>query len=148
MDLGLAGKVALVTGGSRGIGKAIALGLAAEGASVFIVARGEEQLDEATREIEEAGGVVRAAALDIATEAGAKAAVADAVAELGGLDILVNNAGGSLGAGKFGDSDGEAWRRVVDLNLMSAVWCSQAALGAFEARGGGVIVNVSSICGL
>ncbi|NUO52321.1 MAG: glucose 1-dehydrogenase [Polyangiaceae bacterium] len=148
MDLGLAGKVALVTGGSRGIGKAIALGLAAEGASVFIVARGEEQLDETTREIEKAGGVVRAAALDIATEAGAKAAVADAVSELGGLDILVNNAGGSLGAGKFGDADGEAWRRVVDLNLMSAVWCSQAALRAFEARGGGVIVNVSSICGL
>jgi 3-oxoacyl-[acyl-carrier protein] reductase len=63
------------------------------------------------------------------------------------VDVLVNNAGGSLGSGPFDVATGEDWRRVLDLNLMSAVWCSQAAVAWMKAHGGGAIVHVSSICG-
>ncbi len=148
MDLELEGKAALVTGGSRGIGKAIARSLAAEGARVFVVARGEEGVNEAVAAIGAVGGHARGGAFDVSTVEGCEAAVRAAATELGGLDVLVNNAGGSLGIGTFDLADADAWRRSIDLNLMSAVWCSRAALPSFEARGGGVIVNVTSICGL
>ncbi len=148
MDLGLSNKSALVTGGSRGIGRAIALGLAAEGAQVFLAARGQDGVDEVVREIVAAGGTARGLATDVATRDGAARAVDEAASAFGGLDVLVNNAGGSLGVGPFDAADADAWARSVDLNLMSAVWASQAALPHFEKRNGGVIINVTSICGL
>jgi len=147
MELGLTNKTALVAGASRGIGKAIAQALAHEGAQVFLVARGQADLDQAQDELRRAGGKVATLSADLATESGAKAAVDACLAAFGAVDVLVNNAGGSLGTGPFDVATGEDWRRVLDLNLLSAVWCSQAAVGWMKAHGGGAIVHVSSICG-
>lgn len=147
MDLGLSKKAALVVGASRGIGKAIASALAAEGARVFLVARGAQDLALAAEAIRRAGGEAATLSADVATEAGAQAAVDGCLAAFGAVDVLVNNAGGSVGSGPFDVATGEDWRRVLDLNLMSAVWCSQRAVGWMKAHGGGAIVHVSSICG-
>lgn len=144
MDLQLAGKRALVTGGSRGIGKAIAAALVAEGARVAICARGADDLAAAKADL---GGDVVTVQGDVSTEAGALSIVDAALAALGGLDALVNNAGGSLGSGPFQDASAERWRVVLDLNLLSAVWCSQRAVAWMRDHGGGAIVHISSICG-
>jgi 3-oxoacyl-[acyl-carrier protein] reductase len=148
MDLSLTDRRFVVTGASRGIGRAIAIALAAEGAHVALVARTRDTLDEVTGAISGAGGRAVAIVGDVSTEAAARAAIDEAVAALGGLDGLVNNVGGSLSSGAFDAADAAAWAKVVDLNLMAPVWCSQAAIAALEASGGGVIVHVSSICGL
>lgn len=147
MDLELTKKAALVAGASRGIGKAIAEALVGEGARVFLVARGQEDLGRAAEALRKAGGEVATLSADLATEAGAQAAVKGCLEAFGSVDVLVNNAGGSLGSGPFDAATGEDWRRVLDLNLMSAVWCSQAAVAWMKAHGGGAIVHVSSICG-
>jgi 3-oxoacyl-[acyl-carrier protein] reductase len=148
MDLGLQDKTALVTGSSRGIGRAAAKALAAEGAVVTVIARGAIEVESVVEEIRQGGGRAHGLVADVATRAGAHQAVEDAVRQMGGLDILVNNVGGSTGAGPFDSADEDTWERVVDANLMSAVWCSRAALEPFTARGGGTIVHVTSICGL
>lgn len=150
MDLGLAGKTALVTGGSRGIGRATALALAREGVSVCLTARGEETLEQTARDVTEhavhgARAVVQS--VDVSDEAGARRAVQAALDAFGQLDILVNNVGGSLGSGKFDTATAEQWRTVLDTNLMSAVWCSQAAVDHMRMQGHGCIVHVNSICG-
>lgn len=146
MDLELSDKAALVTGASRGMGKAIALALAHEGASVFLVARGEEDLRAAAEEARATGAKVGSLALDVATEDGARRAVDSACAAFGALDILVNNVGGSQGSGTFDRVDAARFRQVLDLNLMSAVYCSQRAVERMRERGG-CIVHINSICG-
>lgn len=148
MDLGLKDKRIAVTGASRGIGRAIALALASEGTQLALLARGESDLNACAEAVRERGGRAVTVVADVATAVGARAAVDAATAALGGLDGLVNNAGGSLSSGAFDVATADDWTRVVDLNLMSAVWCSQAAMAPLEASGGGVIVHVSSICGL
>ncbi len=147
MDLELEGKGAVITGGSRGIGKAIAHALAAEGARVAIIARGASDLEQAAAEIAGSGGQVSAVRADLASEAGAQEAFEQAVRALGGVDIVVNNAGGSLGTTTFDQVDSTAWGRVLELNLMSAVHMSRAAVEHMRARGGGVIIHVGSTCG-
>ncbi len=147
MNLELEKKAALVTGSSRGIGKAIAQGLAREGARVCLSARGEEALEATARELRAGGAEVVAIAADVSTLDGARAAVDAAVKAFGALDILVNNVGGSAGSGAFDAATEAQWDDVVRLNLMSAVWCSQRAVEVMRARGGGVIVHVNSICG-
>jgi 3-oxoacyl-[acyl-carrier protein] reductase len=147
MDLELTGKTALVIGASRGIGRAIAAALAREGARVALVARGEAALRATVAELRAQGVEGHAVVGDVATEAGAQAAVGEAIETLGGVQILVNNAGGSLGSGSFEKATAAEWRAVLDLNLMAAVWCSQSAVGWMHEHGGGAIVNVSSICG-
>ncbi len=146
MDLELRGKAALVVGASRGIGRAIAVALAREGARVALVARGVEALETAAEALRAGGAEAVAIPGDVSTEAGAEAAVKRAVAALGGLDVLVNNTGGSLGSGRFQDATSAQWQSVLDLNLLAAVWCSRAALDALKVRGGAV-VHVSSISG-
>ena len=142
MDLGLKGKVAIVTGGSRGIGRAIALGLATEGCHVAICARGEEKLRETEAEIKAKGVNTFAMPLDVTDAAAIDAFVERTAAELGRIDILVNNAGGS----KQGDGD-DAWQGVIDLNLMAAVRASRAVIPHMKTQGGGAIVNITSIWG-
>lgn len=147
MDLGLSGKRALITGGSRGIGREIARCLLREGARVFLAARGGETLEETKKELS-ALGEVHAGAFDVSQREGAVAAVKAAIAALGGLELLVNNVGGSLGSGSFDAATAEQWAQVLDANLSSAVWCSQAAVEHMKGAGGGAIVHVNSICGL
>ncbi|MCD0442912.1 SDR family oxidoreductase [Glycomyces sp. A-F 0318] len=142
MELGLNGKTALVTGASRGIGLAIAQTLAAEGVRVVGAAR------TATPELEKAAEAVVGA--DLSTREGAEGIVAEAVAAVGGIDLLVNNVGGGdagrMAVGGFLDVPVEQWEAILDLNLLSAVWTTKAALPGIIARRG-AIVNVSSVNG-
>jgi 3-oxoacyl-[acyl-carrier protein] reductase len=142
MDLGLKGKVAIITGGSRGIGRAIAHGFAAEGCNVAICARGEEKLRETEAELKAKGVNVYAAVVDVSQPGQVEAFVNQVAATLGRVDALVNNAGGS----RAGDDD-EAWQGVIDLNLMAAVRASRAAVEQMRANGGGAIVSIASIWG-
>jgi len=146
MDLGLAGKIAIVTGSSRGIGLGIATALAAEGVDVVLCAREAERLEAAVATI---GGPGRALGVpaDMSTAEGVAAVVAAAVEQLGGLDIVVNNVGGS-GARTIDDMDGDDLRAVLDRNLFPALDVSRAALPALRARGGGVIAMIASVWGL
>ena len=145
MDLGLAGKVAIVTGSSRGIGRGIAARLAEEGANVVLCARGGDELDSAVRSINGSGRTIGIVA-DVATPEGATAVVAAAVDQLGGVDIVVNNVGGS-GAKSFADMDAADLQAVLDKNVFPAVNVSHAALPSLRSRGGGVIAVISSIWG-
>jgi 3-oxoacyl-[acyl-carrier protein] reductase len=142
MDLGLKGKVAIVTGGSRGIGRSIALGLAAEGCDVAICARGEETLRETEKELAALGVRTFAQAVDV-MQAGQSEAFVDAAAgALGKLDILVNNAGGN----RPGDAD-DVWSEVVDLNLQSTVRATRAAVAHMKSNGSGSIIHIASVFG-
>jgi NAD(P)-dependent dehydrogenase (short-subunit alcohol dehydrogenase family) len=140
MDLELAGKAAVVTGASSGIGLAIAGTLSAAGARVAGAAR------TITRELKNAAAVTVSA--DLSTPAGAAALVNAALAELGSIDILVNNVGGGdperFAIGGFLDSTDDQWRHFLDVNLFSAVWMTRAALPSLLDRRG-AIVNISSI---
>ncbi len=147
MDLELAGKVGVVTGGSRGIGRAVALALAREGARVAVGARGGEALGATLRELEAAGpGPHLAVRCDLGTPDGVEALVGGAVAVLGGVDLLVNNVGGS-GARTIAESSEEDFRAVMDRNLWPALRASLRAIPELRRRGGGAIVNVASIWG-
>lgn len=142
MDLGLQGKVAVVTGASEGIGKATALRLAAEGAIVAICARRAEPLAAAAREIEAAGGTVYSAVADATRAADMEGFVADVVAKFGRLDVLVNNAGGS-GQLRFDDVDDARWRDDVEVKLFAPIRNIRLALPHMRKQGGGAIVNLT-----
>src|SRR5689334_7225776 len=111
MDLGLAGKSAIVTGPSRGIGKAIAMALGREGCKVTLCARGAEALADSAAEARAAGITAHAVSADVTDPADLERLVREASAQFGGVDILVNNAGGSVP----GDDDA-AWQRAIDVN--------------------------------
>jgi 3-oxoacyl-[acyl-carrier protein] reductase len=145
VDLGLSGKVALVTGSSRGIGRGIATRLVDEGADVIFCARGAEALEEA---VTAAGGPGRARGVvaDVSTPEGAAAVVDGALSSFGGLDIVVNNVGGS-GARTFDEMDADDLEAVLGRNLFPALHVSRAALPAMRERGGGVIALIASVWG-
>ena len=150
MDLALTGKTALIVGGSRGIGRAIAASLAREGARVALVARGEEALRATVAALQAEGAEAHAIVADVATEAGAQAAVGRAIETLGGIPVLGTNVAGSLGwrpSRKAPRAQGAEGREGPDLNRMAAVGSSQAGVEWMQTHGGGAIVNVSSICG-
>ena len=144
MDLGLKDKVAVVTGGTQGIGRATALRLAVEGARVVIVARGQQLLDETADEIRAAGGTVLAVSADVSQAQDCERIVAETVARFGGVDILVNNAGTSA-TGEFESITDDKWQADFDLKLFGAIRVIRAALPHMKARDGGRIVNVTNI---
>ena len=146
MDLGLKGKVALVTGASRGIGNRIALSLAGEGVDLCICARHQDDLKAAAEQIEARGVGVEAVVADVTRLEDAEGVVARARERFGGLDILVNNVGGAVWT-PFVEISDEEWLNAINLSFFSAVRLSRAALPLMEERGGGSIVNISSIWG-
>jgi 3-oxoacyl-[acyl-carrier protein] reductase len=147
MDLEHAGKVAIVTGGSRGIGRAVALTLAREGARVAIGARGEADLEDTRRALEASGsGPHLAVRCDLTTADGVEALVARTVERLGGVDLLVNNVGGS-GARRVQDASEEDFRAVLDRNLWPALRASLRVVPEQRRRGGGAIVMIASVWG-
>lgn len=147
MELGLKGKAVLVTGASRGIGRAIAKAFGREKARVCLCARGEQELRVAVASLAAAGVEAASVVADVSRREGAEAAVRAALESFGGLDILVNNVGGSGGAGSFERATPEQWGAVIDTNLLAAVWCSQPAVDWMREHGGGAIANISSIFG-
>ncbi len=141
----LDGKVAIVTGGNRGIGKGIARGLAAEGASLTIAARNAELLAETANELRANGTKVLAVPTDVTDEAQIKALFEKSMSEYGRLDILVNNAG-AFNAGPIDELSTEDWDWVVGVNLRAPFLCTREAFGIMKAQGeGGRIINVGSI---
>jgi 3-oxoacyl-[acyl-carrier protein] reductase len=143
----LEGKVALVTGGSRGIGRAIALALAAEGASVAVNYRAEaERAEEVVAEVRRGGGEAIAVRGDVAAYGDAEGVVERTVEKLGGLHVLVNNAGVSRDALIY-QMDPEDWVEVMRVNFGGVFNCTKAAMGHLMAQREGAIVNVSSVMG-
>ena len=142
----LTGKVAIVTGASRGIGRSIALALAAQGAKVVASARNAEALDSLVAEIKGQGGEATAVVGDVAVEADAARLVEQAVAAYGQLDILVNNAGITRD-GLLLRMKSEDWDAVIDTNLKGAFFCIRAAAKVMTKQKSGRIINISSVVG-
>lgn len=142
MQISLKGRRVIVAGGSKGIGRSIALDFAAAGAAVSICARGRAALDKTAAELSAKGAKTHAGVCDLADKEAIAGYVAAAADSLGGVDILVNNASG------FGSTDDEAgWTRSLDIDVMATVRASHAAIPFLEKAGGGVILNISSISG-
>jgi 3-oxoacyl-[acyl-carrier protein] reductase len=149
MDLGLAGKVAVVTGSSRGLGFASAKALAAEGCHVTLCARSREGLNKAVHAIAEAAAPparLHAVEADVSTADGVRAVIDATVETFGGIDILVNNVGSSKGTDLLGTGD-ETWREAIDQNLFPSIRASRLAVPYMEQRGGGAIIIIASIYG-
>ena len=146
MDLGLTGKVAMISGGSKGIGRAVASGLAAEGCRVSLCARGREGLDEAVRELRGRGAEAAASAVDVTDEDQARRWLDETRSRFGEVDILVNNVGGSRPGGDLAASGGD-WRGGFDLNFFSALGLCRLAAPSMRERKRGCVINVASIYG-
>lgn len=146
MDLGLQDKVAVITGGSIGIGLAVAKGLAAEGAHVVIAARNAERLEAARAEIVDAAKVrVVSVICDVAISDGVAAVITTTEKEFGGADILINNAG--TGSNEtIMDAPDEKWQYYWNLHVMAAIRLARGLVPSMRRRGGGVILNNASIC--
>jgi len=143
MDLGLAGKGVIVTGGSKGIGRSTALAFAREGAAVAICARGAEALERTAGELRALGGKVHAASCDVADAASLEVFLDGARNALGAVHVLVNNTSG------FGLSDDPAgWQKGFDVDVMATVRATWKVVPWIVEAGGGAILNVSSIAGL
>lgn len=139
----LKNKVALITGGGRGIGKAIAIGYATEGAKVVITARSQDQLDEVTNVISEKGGDVLAVQADLRNRAEVENLVKQTIEKYGQIDILVNNAGINP-RGFFLATTDEEWDEVWKINVMGVVHCCRAVLPIMQQQGSGNIINIGS----
>ncbi len=146
MDLGLRDKVAVITGGSVGIGLAVAEGLAAEGANIVITARGKDRAEaEAVRIAETYNVITHAIAADVATAEGCEAVIKGVGKAFGGCDILINNAG--TGSNEtIAEADDAKWQYYWDLHVMAAVRLARGLVPGMKARGGGVILHNASIC--
>ena len=146
MDLGLTGRVAMISGASRGIGKAVALGLAEEGCRLSLCARGRQDLDETSLELRGRGAEVLASPLDVTDADAARRWFDETRDAYRDIDILVNNVGGSRPGGNLSAS-AEEWRQGFSLNFFSALELCRLVAPAMQERGRGCIINVASIYG-
>jgi NAD(P)-dependent dehydrogenase (short-subunit alcohol dehydrogenase family) len=140
----LAGRVVLLTGGSRGLGRAMAQALGEAGAAVAVTARTLEAAQATARELAELGIRSYGAQLEVSNVEDVERAVADVSDNFGEIDVLVNNAGIGIGAAAF-DSTDEDWREVMSVNVDGVWYCSRAVARRMAARGGGTIVNIGSM---
>ena len=147
MELGLAGKKAMITGGSRGLGRQIAEALAREGCAIAVCARDESQLNAAVSELATKGYQVQGTPADVTDEADARRFYEETVAGIGHPDILVNNVGGRRGSVLFEETTMEQFREGLEVNLFSAVQLSALVLPHMKAQGWGRIISISSIYG-
>ena len=147
MELGLQGRRAMITGGSRGLGRQIAEALGREGCAIAICARDEAQLSAAVSEMAGKGYQVRGTPADVTKEADAQRFYEETVAGIGHPDILVNNVGGRRGSVLFEETSMEQFREGLEVNLFSAVQLSALALPHMKAQGWGRIISISSIYG-
>ena len=145
MDLGLTGKVAMVSGASRGLGRAMAHALADEGMHLSVCARTRNALDEAVVELSRAGSAAGFVG-DLTRPEDAQKWVDETVARFGGVDVLVNNAGGAR-PGTLAELPESAWQAEFDLNLFAPVRLARLCAPHMEKRGGGSIINIGSIYG-
>ncbi|SHJ81878.1 3-oxoacyl-[acyl-carrier protein] reductase [Hymenobacter daecheongensis DSM 21074] len=143
----LTGKIALVTGAGKGIGRAVAIALAHEGVHVGLLARTESQLQSVAKEIEALGGKTAVAAADVADRAAVEAAIKQIISQLGPIDILINNAGIGTFA-KLVDMPPAEWEHIVQVNLMGTYYATRAVLPDMIARETGDIINIASTAGL
>ncbi len=143
----LAGRTAIVTGGSRGIGKEMAEGLAEAGANLMLCARREEWLNETVEDFRGRGFNVEGIVADVSDEEAVGKVVSEAVAKFGGVDILVNNAGISWGSMPE-EMTREQWQKVIDVNLTGCFLMAQAAGRQMLKQGSGSIINIASIAGM
>lgn len=140
----LEGKVAIVTGGGTGIGKAITRSFYDEGCSVVIASRGYAQLEATARELDEAGTRVYPVQSDVTEEASVLSLFKATMERFGRLDVLVNNAG-AFDGGRIDELTLEAWKRVIDTNVTGAFLCTREAFRIMKESGGGRIINIGSI---
>jgi NAD(P)-dependent dehydrogenase (short-subunit alcohol dehydrogenase family) len=148
MELGLRGKVALVTGSSKGIGRSIAAALAREGCQVVINGRHANELDATAAELRSTQTAVHAVVADVTQAEGAKRVVGETVQRFGTIHILVNNAGGAGRFGSFEDLTDEEWLGAFNLNVLSAVRATRVALPPMQKQKWGRIINISSESGV
>jgi len=142
----LAGKVALVTGASSGIGEATATALAEEGARVAVLARRSDRLEKVVKRIKDAGGEAVPIVVDLMNEAQLREAIHQTKETFGRIDIMVNNAGVML-LGKIEGTDTGEWRQMLDINVLAVMLACHEILPGMKAQGGGHIVNISSVAG-
>jgi NADP-dependent 3-hydroxy acid dehydrogenase YdfG len=142
----LAGKVALVTGASSGIGEATAIALAEEGARVAVLARRSDRLEKVVKRIKDAGGEAVPIVVDLMNEAQLREAIHRTKETFGRIDIMVNNAGVML-LGKIEGTDTGEWRQMLDINVLAVMLACHEILPVMKAQGGGHIVNISSVAG-
>ena len=143
----LDGRVAIVTGGGHGLGRAIALRFASEGAAVTVMGTGREKLDATAREVIAAGGRSLAVVADVASERDVTRTVQATHREFGRLDILVNNAGIAGPTAAVADARCEDWERTLAVNLTGAFLCAKHAIPHLGAHGNGRIINITSVAG-
>lgn len=142
------GKVALVTGASRGIGQAIAARFAEAGMKVVLSSRKQEGLDGVAAQLRDKGGDVLPVAAHNGDKAALKVLVETAVARYGGIDVLINNAATNPHFGPMLDAEDSMWQKTFEVNIMGAFWLIQAVVPYMRQRGGGKIVNIASVNGL
>lgn len=143
-DRQLAGQVAIVTGAGRGIGQAIALAYARAGAAVGCAARTAAEIDATVRDISAGGGRGLAVPTDVTQQAAVRSLVQTTVETFGGLDIMVINAGGNVERRRVEESQAGAWRATLEVNLVGAYYCAQAAIPYLKQRGAGKIITIGS----
>ncbi len=147
MELGLKGKVAIVTGSSKGIGRSIAMALAREGCQVIVSARGADDLKKVVAEIHKANGMAQSVVADVAKPDDVKRLAAETIKRFGTVHILVNNAGGIGRFGAFEDLTDDEWIEIFHLNVLSAVRMTRAVLPSMQKQKWGRIINISSESG-